>query len=174
MDYVVNGNVQSCAQSGVDNLAVLNDEDGKPVAGPGVKVDPLARPPSNTVTVPLGRRADEESPVTVRRDGRRFLRARSIEHEKCYHEIVVHSLDDIDVEALCESESSWGPDMVSLKQGKYCDMCEHELYDICKSRTQLGCWDLGKKKLRVAKHQKRSDGSSYPGEKAFAYVMHWE
>jgi hypothetical protein len=32
---------------------------------------------------------------------------------------------------VCESESSWGPDFVSITEGIFCDMCERQSYLLC-------------------------------------------
>lgn len=66
-----------------------------------------------------------------------------------------HSARDV-----CASGSSWGPDMVSLDERLFCDMCTRKVYPVCgpKKKQQAGefgilggtlCFDLKTKELRV-------------------------
>jgi len=178
MSYIVKGNRQddkSCIPLGSDNHAALYNMKGE-ISGQQPRPVFEAKPEE-----PWPDYATGDEPTIVRRDGKRFLRARSVEDEKCMHEIVEVADDargDVDIEHLCNSDSSWGPDMIKRdrKTGKhmYCDMCEHELHHVCTTATQMNCWDRNKKKLRVAAHRKRDDGSSYPPDKIFKRLHRWE
>lgn len=43
---------------------------------------------------------------------------------------------------LCNSESSWGPDEVSLTERMFCDMDTKTLYPLCDDQTGINCFDL--------------------------------
>ncbi len=45
------------------------------------------------------------------------------------HHVVVRDLDAHSALELCESHSSVGPDFVSAKEGVYCDMCTHGIWN---------------------------------------------
>ncbi|PKS08638.1 hypothetical protein jhhlp_005025 [Lomentospora prolificans] len=48
---------------------------------------------------------------------------------------------------LCNSETSWGPDEVSLTERMFCDMETKSLYPLCKNGIEENCFDLEKKFL---------------------------
>ncbi|KAK4213403.1 hypothetical protein QBC37DRAFT_440817 [Rhypophila decipiens] len=50
---------------------------------------------------------------------------------------------------LCESPSSLGPDLVSLREGKYCDMSTREVLPLCGPGVTGNCFDDSVKTLRV-------------------------
>jgi len=45
---------------------------------------------------------------------------------------------------LCESPTSVSPDFVSLVEGKYCDMHQKELFDVCSKAVTACCFDMEK------------------------------
>ncbi|KAK0672654.1 hypothetical protein QBC41DRAFT_334123 [Cercophora samala] len=50
---------------------------------------------------------------------------------------------------LCESDTSRGPDLVSLHEGKFCDMSTREVLPLCGSGVSDDCFDDGVKALKV-------------------------
>ncbi|KAI1131669.1 hypothetical protein F5Y10DRAFT_262046 [Nemania abortiva] len=43
---------------------------------------------------------------------------------------------------VCESETSWGPDFVSMAEGLYCNMETHELLPLCGNGLTKGCFEI--------------------------------
>ncbi|MCJ1483170.1 hypothetical protein MMC06_003337 [Schaereria dolodes] len=80
-----------------------------------------------------------------------------------------HSAADV-----CKSATSRGPDFVSTKEGKYCDMCTHELWNVCAKKTDTGCFDLDTKKMRagIRVHGRDLDDRSVP-DKDYTETIHW-
>ncbi|KAF2430881.1 hypothetical protein EJ08DRAFT_649424 [Tothia fuscella] len=78
---------------------------------------------------------------------------------------------------LCGSETSWGPDFVSVSEGIWCDMSAKEAWPLCSSTTEMGCFDTVANKLRGSQHGLRvrdqRSGRDMP-HKEFDTVNHWE
>ncbi|KAJ2987614.1 hypothetical protein NUW58_g4406 [Xylaria curta] len=43
---------------------------------------------------------------------------------------------------VCESETSWGPDFVSMAEGLYCNMETHEVLPLCSNSLTKGCFEV--------------------------------
>lgn len=90
---------------------------------------------------------------------------------------VAHSAREV-----CDSETSMGPDFVSTKEGPYCDMCTHTLYDVCSGNATSGYFHMNSQTLRsgINLHSRGVDGrligqciTSYVPGKSYDRVMHW-
>jgi len=96
--------------------------------------------------------------------------------DKCVDHLTVsdHASHERSAEKLCESETSWGPDFVSLRGRKMCDMCTRVVYDLC-DETEDGrnggikdeCFSLSTRSLR-SKMVKRGE------EKSYRQVQEWK
>jgi hypothetical protein len=196
-DVLMNGHRQKCNNDFTHNHLVIYDMDGKPVQTRetepgfhGATTDPKALQAlnqqvqeakdngavfSSTINLgPLVKPPKQRRRVGKRGDGMEFIRARSDADEKCIRELVVHNQADISVRDLCDSSTTWGPDMASDAERLYCDMCTHEAHSYCNSAEETWCWDENKNELRMPASRKRSDGSVYPLGKRFEVVHHWD
>jgi hypothetical protein len=80
---------------------------------------------------------------------------------------------------VCESETSWGPDFISIVEGIYCDMCERRSYPLCNSKAVRArggsasgtCFDMKSKQLRAPLSRRRDQ--SVPMKK-YNKVRHWK
>ncbi|KAH6678616.1 hypothetical protein B0J14DRAFT_688722 [Halenospora varia] len=75
----------------------------------------------------------------------RRIEKRIEEPHKWYEENQLVISEDTEHSAvdLCLSESSWGPDFVSVHEGVFCDMCERKTYPLCGGEGVNGsCFDL--------------------------------
>lgn len=88
-------------------------------------------------------------------------------------EVVISSRPGNDVFDLCGSETSLGPDYVSLAEGMFCDMSTKTLWPLCGDLLAKGCFDVEEKKMKWANRElkKRHEGD---GEKAYTRVTTWE
>ncbi|KAL7628437.1 hypothetical protein AAE478_002640 [Parahypoxylon ruwenzoriense] len=59
---------------------------------------------------------------------------------------------DTDVKEICESETSYGWDIISTQQNLFCDMEHKQLYPICGNGITTKCFDLEGKTLVGAPH----------------------
>lgn len=50
---------------------------------------------------------------------------------------------------LCENPMSRGPDFISTLEGKFCDMCTRQLWDICSDIVTAACFDVDTKLVRA-------------------------
>ena len=67
--------------------------------------------------------------------------------------------------ALCESETSHGPDFLSRSEGLFCDMGSKRVWPVCGTgEVEVGCYDLGNHSL-VAKGEEEGRG--------YAHVEEW-
>ena len=71
-----------------------------------------------------------------------FLGTRSyVPPELVGKQIVKSKMDTHTATGLCESETSRGPDFVSLVEGKFCDMETKTLWPVCKDEEDGDCFD---------------------------------
>jgi len=130
-------------------------------AKPEIPVQKNKKPPV------LERRAEDRH-----RESGRWCRERHL----VITESAAHSAKEV-----CESETSWGPDMAAVQEGMYCDMCSRTVYSICgsaKSATPGAkntgtCFDLKTKQLRVQGKVSRRERDSVPA-KEYQVVKHWK
>jgi hypothetical protein len=71
---------------------------------------------------------------------------------------------------LCESDSSVGPDFVSLHEGKFCDMTTREILPLCASGIAGDCFDDSAKSLRVRGAISSRDVAV---DKEYSEVLEW-
>ncbi|WDK20740.1 hypothetical protein CGRA01v4_12027 [Colletotrichum graminicola] len=63
---------------------------------------------------------------------------------------LIISDQDTDVREICESETSYGWDIVSTKQKLFCDMEHKQLYPLCDTSVTTKCFDVDQKTLAGA------------------------
>ncbi|KAL1626478.1 hypothetical protein SLS56_006789 [Neofusicoccum ribis] len=75
---------------------------------------------------------------------------------------------------LCLSDNSMGPDFVSFHEGLFCDMSEKELWPLCTTEAQTGCFDTAANTMRAGSKSRRdeSSGRIIP-EKSYVDVQSW-
>ncbi|KAI8662882.1 hypothetical protein NCS56_01093000 [Fusarium sp. Ph1] len=72
---------------------------------------------------------------------------------------------------LCTSETSWGPDFVSLDEGLYCDMGSRELWPVCREdKDVIPCFDVETIKIEYGDKVERD---SIPQQKEFTEIIQW-
>ncbi|EEU42807.1 uncharacterized protein NECHADRAFT_84041 [Fusarium vanettenii 77-13-4] len=72
---------------------------------------------------------------------------------------------------LCTSETSWGPDFVSLDEGLYCDMDSRELLPVChQDKDIVPCFDAKAMKVEYGDKVERD---AIPQQKEFTEVIQW-
>lgn len=62
--------------------------------------------------------------------------------------LVISHLPEASAKEVCESHTSMGPDIVSVKQGLFCDMDSKELWPVCSAAISTSCFDLDKQAMR--------------------------
>ncbi|KAH8901232.1 hypothetical protein GQ53DRAFT_4455 [Thozetella sp. PMI_491] len=112
----------------------------------------------------------ERSETAIER--RRILLER---RDLCVENLVISPHPGHSARSVCESDTSYGPDFVSLHDGMYCDMCERSLHPVCRPSIREGCFDLVKKELRLGlsglQGRKLQD---MPPPKTYKSVARWE
>lgn len=68
---------------------------------------------------------------------------------------------------LCESDTSFGPDFVSIKERRFCDMKARTVYPLCSVKVTVECFDNVANKL-ITPGPKVSAASEYQR------VLEWE
>ena len=91
--------------------------------------------------------------------------------------VVVSEHTDHSAREVCESQTSRGPDFVSIEENLYCDMCTHTLYNVCSETLTTGCYNKESHTV-IAGHnslQQKRDESHVPyvEAKTFRDVLHW-
>lgn len=102
----------------------------------------------------IQRESSKNVTVTSKSDVRSPILERSIEkrdeepHNWCQeNQLVVSEHASHSAVQVCESDSSWGPDFVSISEGVFCDMCKRQYYPLCdgkKISTKLYVLTWGK------------------------------
>ncbi|KAK4164067.1 hypothetical protein QBC43DRAFT_289300 [Cladorrhinum sp. PSN259] len=87
-------------------------------------------------------------------------------HRKKDNRLIVSNSAAHRATELCESETSLGPDFVSLAEGLYCNMENSDIPPLCKAAGQTDCFQLEGKA-----HVKR-DGATV--EKGYDVVLEWK
>lgn len=90
--------------------------------------------------------------------------------------VVISDLDAHSAREVCESDMSAGPDFVSTKEGLHCDMCTHELRDVCSAGVVKGCFDLATQTMRPGgglQDRDEASGRIVP-DKSYQKVTHWK
>lgn len=72
---------------------------------------------------------------------------------------------------LCTSETSWGPDFVSLNEGLYCDMDSRELLSVCQQdKDVVPCFDAEAMQIEYGDKVERDAISQ---QKEFTEIIQW-
>ena len=100
----------------------------------------------------------------------------------CVDHLTISHHSDHTATVVCQSETSWGPDFVSVVEGLYCDMCEKMLWNLCAGPEATYCFDLVARELRFSRGLETRDlDESSTGEeelaglrKRYAKVDEWK
>ncbi|KAK0622390.1 hypothetical protein B0T14DRAFT_552848 [Immersiella caudata] len=176
------GHVTDCKNPG-ERFKRLRDFGGAPVDPKVEEFVKTAELKSNLILGPLAGRAakatgtaTESGPTAIITEGARLPRDmttgtildRRVENRLqepgkwCQERrLVISEFEGHSAKDVCESGSSWGPDMAVVPEGLFCDMCTRKVYPICGAKKKkqapgefgiLGgqlCFDLKVKELRV-------------------------
>lgn len=75
---------------------------------------------------------------------------------------------------LCEHPNSYGPDLVSLNDGLYCDMVDKTLYNLCDKRITSNCFDLGNRRLVGLLNARGESSTAGVRQKLYENVAEWK
>jgi hypothetical protein len=90
------------------------------------------------------------------------------------NQLVISEYEGHSAVEVCESESSWGPDFVSIAEGVFCDMCERQHYPLCgKESGGSTCFDLSTQQLRAPAPTRFRRDVRVP-IKRYDDVRHWK
>jgi hypothetical protein len=104
-------------------------------------------------------------------------RRRGLNRRNRYSKTLVHSNSTShSAEMLCNSPASIGPDFVSYRERKFCDMSSRTIWPLCSNNIMTECFDY--KSNRLIKHSRQWNETSL--ERRYAYggetyerVEHW-
>lgn len=85
------------------------------------------------------------APNGTKTTGKRQVRKRSTEMAS---ELVVSQHDGHSAVGLCSSDTSFGPDFLSIHEGSFCDMGTKTLWPLCDAETVDKCFDVETKVLK--------------------------
>lgn len=133
-----------------------SDSDINAILNPKTKLAEAVAP-KNTDGFTSGPSALETQ--TVQPATRRTRRRRQIS-PTMQGQLVVSSIDSHTATALCQSDTSSGPDFISTVEGLYCDMSEKQLYSLCSNTNIMNncsnttirdnCFDMNTNTLKPA------------------------
>ena len=86
-------------------------------------------------------------------------------------EIVISSLEGNDVFDLCNSQTSLGPDHVSLANSMFCDMSTKTLWPLCADTVSGDCFDVDEKRMKWAAGELKKRFAT--AEKVYRRVRTW-
>jgi len=96
--------------------------------------------------------------------------------------LIVTSFDRHSAKELCETDASIGPDVVSMKEGIFCDMATKEQWPVCSPKLSTACFDVNQGKMRgnapaasgkqPTVHTDAATGRAIP-VKAYKTTHHW-
>jgi len=99
-------------------------------------------------------------PTHVKRKGGSLVpRSQSVQKPKSkskrnphVNRLIVTAVPSHSARQVCESTTSWGPDVVSTSEGLFCDMTSGKktLYPVCSGGVQNNCFDLPNKTLNLS------------------------
>jgi len=87
----------------------------------------------------------KRSPMTLgphRERSRRNLKAKR-------NELVVSPHAKHTATRICGDKNAVGPDLLSVSEGKFCDMQNKKMYPLCSSLTDTECFDQGSSQVKT-------------------------
>lgn len=75
--------------------------------------------------------------------------------------------------SLCASESSVGPDFLTLADGQFCDMGTKTLWPVCKSAQDTGCFDNETDEIRTVEQIGTSEERVINVARNYTKVIEW-
>lgn len=79
-----------------------------------------------------------------------------------------------DVKEVCEHPNSYGWDIVSTKQGVFCDMEHKQLYPLCSQTITNKCFDLDAKTLRGGLDARDEEAQYMRYGRSYDKTSHWK
>jgi len=109
--------------------------------------------------------------VTARADGE-VTKALPPQQKKRPGHLVVTTFGAHSAKEVCESETSWGPDLVNPDEGYYCDMESKTLWEVCtEGGEQTGCFDMETNRVKTVGTMRR--GRRGVNNKKYTEVRRW-
>ncbi|KAF6824774.1 hypothetical protein CMUS01_10106 [Colletotrichum musicola] len=108
---------------------------------------------TGTEILKLGKRSQQpepESPEAQQPEASNSTERRDIKRRgfnKDPSHLIITEAEGHEASLVCNSSSSYGWDVASRREGKYCDMTVRKLYDLCDSIHKSNCFDLERKVL---------------------------
>ncbi|KAH6663764.1 hypothetical protein B0J14DRAFT_494504 [Halenospora varia] len=112
-------------------------------------------------------RVDKDNKPIRARNGRFKPTSTSI-RDMFLESIIYSSHDNHSAKELCDAPNSHGPDVVSWKEGLYCDMGEKKLYPLCTKDVFKNCFDTEVHDIRLGL-SKRGQNSG----KGYTKIQNW-
>jgi hypothetical protein len=73
---------------------------------------------------------------------------------------VISNIEKHNATELCQHENSQGPDLVSLHEGRFCDMETRQLLPLCGNSIETNCFNVTD--MSVISNDKKRSAKSYP------------
>ena len=84
--------------------------------------------------------------------------------------LIISSETSHNATELCASDTSRGPDFVSLAEGVYCNMETREVKPVCPNSMGQDCFDVDVSQSRAD----RGGNGAMEGAKTFSDIIHWD
>ena len=75
--------------------------------------------------------------------------------------LIISDISTHSASNLCAASNSYGPDFVATKEGKFCDMKNKHLWDVCTEQKSTCCFDVAQKKLQACAGARKRGGISW-------------
>jgi hypothetical protein len=75
--------------------------------------------------------------------------------------LIISDISTHSASNLCAAHNSYGPDFVATKEGKFCDMKNKHLWDVCTEQKTTCCFDVTQKKLQACAGARKRGGISW-------------
>ncbi|KAH8903813.1 hypothetical protein BR93DRAFT_884413 [Coniochaeta sp. PMI_546] len=85
--------------------------------------------------------------------------------------LVITDYDAHSAQEVCEHPNSVGWDIVSTKEGLFCDLTDRQLYPLCSPTVTVNCFDLGTLQLKTLGER---DGSFAVHPRGYNTTAHWK
>ena len=107
-------------------------------------------------------------------------RARRQVLQPLHDQLIISNVTTHSAEELCRSQTSAGPDFVSIVEALYCDMAEKVIWPLCSDELAEMCFDLDSRRVRqdsgseggVVSPWLRARSDDF-GRKAYRHVQNW-
>ena len=101
---------------------------------------------------------------------------RQAKNDTSFEHLITSPHEKHNAQALCESDTSHGPDFVSLHEKIFCDMSTKMAWPLCMKEEEVNCFHLEQEKMVFAKRDVEAEAltGSVSERKSYSHVVEWD